>query len=85
MAAAGETGVLAALLGYALLSKLCGNPTASPVVYLNRRNMSSQCQGVEFQTGITTGIGYKHLGFVRGVIHTCVWAKSPHIGPNYPF
>ena len=81
MAAAGETGVLAALLAYALLSSLCGNPAESPVVYPNRKNISSQCQGVEIQIGITS-TGHKHLGFGRGIIHTCVWAKSPNIGPK---
>ena len=79
MVAAGETGVLAALLAYALLSCLRGNPAESPVVYPNRKNISSQCQGVEIQIGITS-TGHKHLGFGRGVIHTCVWAKSPNIG-----
>ena len=70
MAVAGEAGVLAALLAYALLSSLCGNPTESPVVYPNRKNIPSQCQGVEIQIGKTTSTSHKHLGFGRGVIHT---------------
>lgn len=79
MAASGETGVFAALLAWALLSSLCGNLTGSPV-YLNRTNNSSHCHGVEFQFGKTMGTGYKHFGFGRGAIFTCVWVKSQSIG-----